>query len=111
MTGLAQDTHRALPAHYTHTMLASLMRNAKTTADYKVLCDYFNRAAELDRAKAAEEKTEWDRRGTNVALSAAKYPRPVDSAHYLYVLYLQDAERSKMLAQKYGQLAEGSTSR
>ncbi len=90
-------------AHYTRAQLRSIVANAKTPADYSALRDYYSHAAELSRVKAAEEKQEWDRRK---AYPPRKYPSPVDSAHYLYDYYLQDANAKAAKADHYQQLAQ-----
>jgi hypothetical protein len=112
-TAGARTTTTTAQVHYTHAQLRSLIRNAETPADYKTLRNYFSHAAELRRVKVAEEKQEWDRRK---AYPTRKYPSPVDSAHYLYDYYLQDAntkaakaEHYGRLAQRYEQLAQSST--
>ncbi len=100
-----QTTTITAPAHCTHAELHSLIRNAKTPAEYEALRDYFSNAAELSRAKAAEEKQEWDCRK---AFPPRKYPSPADSAHYLYDYYLQDANTKAAKAEHYEQLAQSS---
>jgi hypothetical protein len=103
-TAAAQTTTpAAAQAHYTRAQLRSFIRNAKTPAEYNALRDYFSHAAELSRIKAADEKQEWDRRK---AYPPEKYPSPVDSAHYLYDYYLQDAATETAKADHYQQLAQ-----
>jgi hypothetical protein len=103
-TGGAQTTTTAAAkAHYTHAQLRSIVTNAKTPAEYNALRDYFSQAAEVNRIKAAEEKQEWDRRK---AYPPRKYPSPVDSAHYLYDYYLQNAKTETAKADHYQQLAQ-----
>jgi hypothetical protein len=103
----AQSTPAAaVKAHYTRAQLRSAIQNAKTPEDYNALRDYFSHAAELSRIKATEEKQEWDRRK---AYPPRKYPSPVDSAHYLYDYYLQDAKTEAAKADHYQQLAQAST--
>jgi hypothetical protein len=104
--GAQTTTTAAAKAHYTRAQLRSDMRNAKTPAEYNALRDYFSHAAELSRIKAAEEKQEWDRRKS---YPPRKYPSPVDSAHYLYDYYLQDAEMKTAKADHYQQLAQSFT--
>jgi hypothetical protein len=103
-TGGAQTTTPAsVKAHYTRAQLRSIVANAKTPADYNALRDYYSHAAALSRIKAAEEKQAWDSRK---AYPPRKYPSPVDSAHYLYDYYLQDAKAETAKADHYQQLAQ-----
>jgi hypothetical protein len=101
--GAQTTTTAAAKAHYTRAQLRSIVANAKTPADYNALRDYYSHAAELSRIKAAEEKQEWDSRK---AYPQRKYPSPVDSAHYLYDYYLQDANTETAKADHYQQLAQ-----
>jgi hypothetical protein len=103
---LAQTVTTITTPHYAHAKLRHLIKNAKTPEDYRVLRDYFSHVAEIDRAKAAEEKQEWDRRKT---YPVRKYPSPVDSAHYLYDSYVVEADAAKAKSEHYEQLAENST--
>jgi hypothetical protein len=103
-TAGAQSTPAAAAtANYTRAQLRSAIQNAKTPEDYNALRDYFSHTAELSRIKAMEEKQEWDRRK---AYPPKKYPSPVDSAHYLYDYYLQDARTETAKADRYQQLAQ-----
>ena len=96
--------------HYTKSQLKQLVQDAHTTDQYTALSQYFA-AQQKDYAKqAAEEKVEWIRRSQNVMVVAAKYPRPVDSARYLYEYYAYMAAEQGQLAAKYGQLAAPSSS-
>jgi hypothetical protein len=63
----------------------------------------------LYRAKAADEKIERDRRAQVNAGRYQKYPRPVDSAQYLYESYVSSADSAALQAQHYDQLAAGQT--
>jgi hypothetical protein len=74
-------------------------------AQYEVLAKYYRGRQVTFSDQAAQEKQEWFRRSQNVVLINAKYPRPVDSARYLYEYYADQAQRSDQLATKYEQLA------
>ena len=102
----ASTTAAPVPVHYTHSELTSLIKNAKTPADYSALHDYYDHVAELDRAKAAQEKQEWDLRK---AYPPRKFPSPVDSARNLYDSYVYEANAAAAKADHYGQLAKNST--
>jgi hypothetical protein len=102
-SGAQTATPAGAKAHYTRAQLRSIVTNAKTPAEYNALRDYYSHAAELSRIKAAEEKQAWDSRK---AYPPRKYPSPVDSAHYLYDYYLQDARAETAKAVHYEQLAQ-----
>ena len=92
----------------TRAQVQSLVKNAKTPADYLALHDYYAHAAEIDRAKAAEAKQEWERRSANPVAYGRKYPTPIDSAHYLYESYQQSADAAAAKAQHYQELAQST---
>jgi hypothetical protein len=83
----------------------SLIRTANSSAQYKQIADYYHQQEAMYRAKAAEEKAERDRRAQVNAALMQKYPRPVDSAQYLYESYSSDANSAAVQAQHYYQLA------
>ncbi len=99
----------ATPAHLTHHDLANLMANAHTTGQFKQLAAYFHSQESEYRAKAAAEKIERDRRAQVNAGLYQKYPRPVDSAEYLYESYVASADQAAAQALHYDQLASQST--
>jgi hypothetical protein len=90
---------------YTQAQLKQLAKNANTLTQYQALASYYDAQQKRNLARATEEKQEWERRSANVMLTAAKYPRPVDSAHYLYDYYTYKAGEAGQLAAKYAQLA------
>jgi hypothetical protein len=92
-----------LPAQQIH----ELIRSAHTPADYKQLAGYYHQQEAKYRAEAAAEKIERDRRAQVNAGLYQKYPRPVDSAQYLYESYTTDADQAALKAQHYEQLASG----
>jgi len=83
----------------------SLIKSAHSAAEYKQIADYYHQREAMYRAKAADEKAERDRRAQVNAALMQKYPRPVDSAQYLYESYLSDANSAAVQAQHYDQLA------
>jgi hypothetical protein len=91
--------------HYTQAQLKTMVQEAHTPSQFGVLASYYTQQEKIYLTKAAEEKLEWDRRSANIVLTAAKYPRPVDSAHYLYDYYTTMAQDAHQRAEKYGQLA------
>ncbi len=113
ITGMAQSTALATSQSkkYSRQALRDLMRSAHNSAQYQLLADYFRQQESSYRVKAAAEKMEWDRRAQQMTGAAQKYPRPVDSAHYLYDSYLLKADQSGTLAQHYEQLADVSQSK
>jgi hypothetical protein len=94
---------------YSQAQLKQMMRDAHTPDQYKVLAGYFAGRHEYYQQQASEEKKEWIRRSQNVMVVAAKYPRPVDSARYLYEYYTLESSEAGDLAAKYAQLASPST--
>jgi hypothetical protein len=98
--------------HYTREQLKQLIREAHTPSQYAALAAYYDGQRQDFQQKAAEEKVEWERRSQNIVSVAAKYPRPVDSARYLYEYYTQEASEAGSLSAKYGRLvsANGSAS-
>jgi hypothetical protein len=72
-----------------------------TTANYRLLASQYRQKEQVYRAKAAEEKVEWDRRKQITGSIAEKYPRPVDSARNLYEYYAAKAEQSAQKATEF----------
>jgi hypothetical protein len=85
--------------------LKQLALNAHAPAQYTALANYYGEQRNSYMQKAAEEKQEWERRSQNVMASAAKYPRPVDSARNLYEYYMYKASEAGTLEAKYSRLA------
>jgi hypothetical protein len=85
--------------------LKQLVREAHTPEQYNALADCYEKLQKDYLEQAAEEKQEWERRSQNVTASAAKYPRPVDSARNLYEYDLSMASQAGKLSLKYSQLA------
>jgi len=91
--------------HISRSQLKNLIREANTATQYEALANYYGKQQKNYWARAAEEKQEWARRSAQVMASAAKYPRPVDSAHYLYDYDVYMATNAEQLATKYARLA------
>jgi hypothetical protein len=104
----AQNAVNSDTASITHAQAKELVRTAKTPEDYLTLRNYYARVAQVESLKAAEEKAEWNRRAANPLIYARKYPSPVDSAHYLYDSYSENAKTSAAEARRYEQLAMGA---
>jgi hypothetical protein len=85
-----------------------LVRDAHTPKQYQALGNYYDRQQKQFMQQAAEAKVKWEQRSQNTVGVLAKYPRPVDSAKYLYEYYVRKAAEAGSLAQKYRQLAEPS---
>jgi hypothetical protein len=81
------------------------MLSAHNSAEYKQLAGYFHQQEVKFRAEAAAEKIERDRRAQVNAGLMQKYPRPVDSAQYLYESYVSQADSAALQAQRFDQLA------
>ena len=95
--------------HYTKAQMKELARKAHAPEQYKLLAHYYGERQKNYLELAAEEKTEWERRGHNVSGILAKYPRPVDSARNLYEFYMAKASESGTLEAKYSDLAAPET--
>ena len=89
-SGMAQSNTQtaSLYTPLSASQVHSLMKNAHSTAEYKQLASYFHQQEAQYRAKATAEKVERDRRAQVNAALMQKYPRPVDSAQYLYEAYV-----------------------
>jgi hypothetical protein len=98
-------------SQYSKTELKRMAQDAHTPSQYVVLAGYYGNRQTDFLAQAAEEKREWVRRSANIVSIAAKYPRPVDSAHYLYDYYTYRAMEAGQLAAKYSQLAGPSATK
>lgn len=92
-------------SHYTRAQLKQLVHNAHSQEQYEALTKYYRGQQNVYLGEAAQEKQEWIRRSQNVMAVAAKYPRPVDSARYLYEYYADQARRAGQSAEQYQQLA------
>jgi hypothetical protein len=91
--------------------LHNLMKTAHTTAEYKQLAGYFHQQEAQYRAEATAAKAERDRRAQINAGLMQKYPRPVDSAQYLYESSVSKADNAALQARHYEQLATAPTER
>jgi hypothetical protein len=91
--------------HYTQAHLKRLARDAQTPEQYSALASSYSNRQRDYLQKAAEEEQLWIQRSQNIVSIAAKYPRPADSARYLYEYYKTMAAESGQLAAKYGQLS------
>jgi hypothetical protein len=107
LAGLTQSTTQA--ANVTMPMspreVHSLIKSAHSSEQYKQLAGYFHQREADDRAKAAAEKVELDRRAAVNAGLYQKYPRPVDAAKSIYDSYVSDADSAALQARHYDQLA------
>jgi hypothetical protein len=108
----AQTTTAASGAatNYSQAQLKTMAREAHTSSQYQVLANYYSAQQKDYLAKSADEKKEWERRSANVMLTAAKYPRPVDSARYLYEYYTSMAQDAEEKSAKYQHLADSPSS-
>ncbi len=89
----------------TQAELKQLTQEAHSPDQYKTLAGYYGEEHAKYQRLATEEKKEWDRRSQSVMGVTAKYPRPVDSARYLYEYYSYKASESELLEAKYSKLA------
>jgi hypothetical protein len=95
--------------HVSPTQLKRLAQAAHTPEQYKNLAITYAKQQSYFLQQAAEEKVEWQRRSQNIVSINAKYPRPVDSARYLYEYYVYKAAEAGSLSAKYDQMAGTTT--
>jgi len=91
---------------YTAAQLKQLVHSAHTSEQYQVLANYYAERERNFLQQAAQEKIEWQRRSQNLTGILAKYPRPADSAKYMYESYVYRASEAGSLSAKYRQDAE-----
>jgi hypothetical protein len=89
----------------TKAQAKQLIRDAHAPDQYRALAGYYGAQQSGYLQQAAEEEKEWMRRNQNIVSIAAKYPRPVDSARYLYEYYKYEASEAGKLAVKYDRLS------
>jgi hypothetical protein len=92
-----------------HSHLKQMAREARTQEQYNALAGCYQKLQRYYLQKAAEEKQEWARVSQNITTSAARYPRPVDSARNFYEYNLSKAYEAGELSAKYSQLAAQMT--
>jgi hypothetical protein len=92
-------------AQLTKAQVKQLVREAHTPEQYNALARYYSAQQKSFLQQADDEKKEWIRRSQNIVSVAAKYPRPVDSARYLYEYETYEASEAGQLAAKYNRLA------
>ena len=105
--GFAQGTDSSAQngAQLTKAQLKQLLQSAHTPDQYRALADYYGQQERTYMQQATAERLEWIRRGQNTTAVAAKYPRPVDSARYLYESYAYKESEAGKLANKFGHMA------
>jgi hypothetical protein len=111
LAGMAQSNTQtaSLPSQIPGQELHNLIKNAHSTEQYQQLAGYYHQQEAKYRAEAVAEKAERDRRAQVNASVYQKYPRPVDSAQYLYESYTASADQAGLQAQHYEQLAAGQS--
>ena len=105
LSGLAQSAEHSTPKLYSRSELKKQIATAHTPEQYQALANYYRQEEGSFRAQQAAELLLWEQRAQNTSSTAQKYPRPVDSAHYLYDYYAYEADRSAQQAALYEQLA------
>jgi len=105
----AQSAQSAPATLYSRAELKQQIATAHTPQQYRALASYYRQQESSFRAQQAAEKLVWEQRAQNTTSTAQKYPRPVDSAHYLYDYYSYQADRSAQQAAHYEQLAGTGT--
>jgi hypothetical protein len=85
--------------------LRRMMRDAHSSAQYRVLAGYFRAQQRRFEQQAEVEREEWIRRSANVSGPAAKYPRPVDSSKNRYEYFTTEAQEMNRQAAHYESLS------
>lgn len=113
LAGMTQPTTQTTnqTAQMSRQELHNLIKTAHDMGQYKQLADYFHQQEAKYRAEAAAEKLERDRRAQVNAGLMQKYPRPVDTAQYLYESYVSQADDAALQAQHFDQLASATQSK
>ena len=102
---LGQSAQNPTATIHSRAELKQQIAIAHTPEQYRALASYYRQQEGSFRAQQAEEKIVWEQRAQNTTSTAQKYPRPVDSAHYLYDYYAYEADRSAQQATHYERLA------
>jgi hypothetical protein len=111
LAGMAQPIQTAGQPAISQQNLQTLVKNARSSSDYKQLADYYRQQEARFRTEAAADKAELDRRAQVNASLYQKFPRPIDSARYFYQTSLSNATDAALQAQHYEQLATASQGR
>jgi hypothetical protein len=109
LVATAQSTMQSQP-QLSKQQVRTLARSAHSAAEYRQLADYYRVRSSQLRAQATAELAERDRRAQFTMGTAQKYPRPVDSAQYLYDSLTEQADQAAAQAQHYDQLAGATKS-
>ena len=80
-------------------------REAHTREDYSALANSYSALKKAYLQQAEEERQEWVRRSANTTSLSQKYPRPADSAKYLYEYYTMQADAMGKNSERYSRLA------
>ena len=107
--GQAVSHSTPVGAKVSSSQLKKMTADAHTPDQYAAIAAAYAQQQAGYQAQADEEKQEWARRSTNIMLTAAKYPRPVDSARNLYEYYAYKAAQAGQFAAKYSKLAAPSS--
>ena len=83
-----------------------MARNAHTQEQYSALANSYVTLKKFYQKKADEEKEEWKRREARTTSLLQKYPRPADSARYLYEYYSAQADEMGRNAERYSKMSE-----
>ncbi|MGD0097614.1 MAG: hypothetical protein ABSB60_14065 [Terracidiphilus sp.] len=96
-------------ATYTKAQVKQLALNAHTPTQFSALAGYFGEQRDKYLQKAAKEKKEWLELSWNAGNTAAKYPKPADSARNAYEYYTQKASEAGVLEAKFSHMASPDT--
>jgi hypothetical protein len=93
---------------YSTAEIRQLARDAHTVQQFSALADYYQTRRRMYQRMAAHEMHLWAERNAVMTPLSEKWPRPVDAARNLYEYYLQMADESASLVERYNKLADAA---
>ncbi len=95
--------------HYSRSELKTIVRNAHTSEQYRVLASYYRMRQQQFDNQAHDEIVWFARRSMNVSLPAAKYPTPLNSSKNRYEYFDYEAQKMGQQAAHYENLSASAT--
>jgi len=90
---------------YSQHQIKKMIGKAHTPEQYSTLATLYRNKQKTYLKEADAAKTEVTRRSVTISSISAKYPRPVDSARYLYEYYSKMASDAGDSASRYQRLS------
>lgn len=106
----AQENTTSLNTTIKHLreQVKEMQRDAHTPEQYNVVAGIYTKLQEAYQQKAEEERQLMVNRSANTTSTSAKYPRPVDSAQYLFDYYSQQADAMRIHSERYARKARSA---